>query len=144
MGLDMSLSAKRYMWYNEEELKNSIASHFDLPEGFEVKEVIVEAAYWRKANQIHDWFVRNCQSGVDDCGHYYVSREQIQFLIDLCKNVLQNKDQAETILPTASGFFFGNTEYNEWYFNDIEDTITKLERVLTLDDMWDFEYHSSW
>ena len=29
--------------------------------------VRTEAGYWRKANQIHGWFVNKCQDGVDDC-----------------------------------------------------------------------------
>ena len=27
-----------------------------------------EVGYWRKANAIHGWFVRNVQNGKDDCG----------------------------------------------------------------------------
>ena len=30
--------------------------------------VDVTCAYWRKANQIHAWFVDNVQQGNDDCG----------------------------------------------------------------------------
>ena len=30
--------------------------------------VEVTCAYWRKANQIHNWFVTNIQGGNDNCG----------------------------------------------------------------------------
>src|SRR4051812_7040675 len=43
--------------------------------------VVSQAGYWRKANQIHSWFVNNVQNGTDDCGTYYVSQEQLQQLL---------------------------------------------------------------
>lgn len=51
---------------------------------------VVEAvAYWRKANQIHRWFVENVQGGDDDCREYYVSREQLKELLTTVRTVLQ-------------------------------------------------------
>ena len=50
-------------------------------------------------------------------------------------------------LPTQSGFFFGGTEYDEWYFQGLKDTITIIERCEKLveeNDSWDFAYQSSW
>ena len=32
--------------------------------------------YWRKANQIHKWFVDNVQGGIDDCRPYPVSQSR--------------------------------------------------------------------
>ena len=43
---------------------------------------------WRKANQIHSWFVKNVQGGVDDCEVYEVSREKIEELLEICNKVL--------------------------------------------------------
>ena len=43
--------------------------------------------YWRKANQIHKWFVDHCQDGIDDCREAYVSDEQLEELLNLCKKV---------------------------------------------------------
>jgi hypothetical protein len=60
----------------------------------EVKTIIVEAAYWRKANAIHGWFVDKVQEGVDDCGEYNVTLEQLQDLVALCKEILSNKEKA--------------------------------------------------
>ena len=48
--------------------------------GFDVSKVV---GYWRKANQIHDWFVRNVQSGEDNCRDYHVSREKLEELKNL-------------------------------------------------------------
>lgn len=145
MGLDMYLSAKRYMWYNEMSLSDQCGAPLDLPAGMKVKEVAVEAAYWRKANQIHLWFVNNVQDGNDDCGTYDVERDQLLELIGLCKQIQADEKLAEELLPTRSGFFFGMTEYGEYYMHDINSTVIQLERALTLDErQWSFEYHASW
>jgi hypothetical protein len=105
----------------------------------------VQVAYWRKANQIHKWFVDHVQNGKDDCGDYYVSREQLQLLLDTCKIVLIDREEASQLLPVQEGFFFGSYEYNEYYFSDIQDTIEQLEKVLTeYPEEWSFKYQSSW
>ena len=108
-----------------------------------VKYIIEEAGYWRKANAIHKWFVDNVQGGVDDCRDAYVSSEDLQKLLTLCRQVEADNSLAESLLPSASGFFFGGTEYDEWYFKDISNTITILEEALA-DKNADYYYSSSW
>ena len=49
-------------------------------------------AYWRKANQIHNWFVTNVQNGNDDCGTYFISKEHFEELYNECKQVMENKN----------------------------------------------------
>ena len=49
-----------------------------------------EVAYWRKANQIHKWFVDNIQNGEDDCGSYEVSKKQLEELLGICEEI-ENK-----------------------------------------------------
>jgi len=56
------------------------------------KEVSLEAMYWRKANAIHGWFVENCQDGEDNCQEYWVSREKLINLKDLCQDILEHPD----------------------------------------------------
>lgn len=46
-----------------------------------------EVAYWRKANAIHKWFVDNIQDGIDDCGNYEVTKEDLEELLHVCKLV---------------------------------------------------------
>jgi len=151
MGLDMYLSKKIYLGANYEH--NNVKGKIELTQGKDNKPVIINpnkvtyiieaAAYWRKANQIHRWFVEKVQDGTDDCGYYYVEQAQLKELISDCKKVLENKDKAAELMPSANGFFFGGTDYDEWYFKDIEDTIKQLEEALT-DESAEFEYHSSW
>lgn len=51
---------------------------------------------------------------------------------------------AQDLLPTGDGFFFGGTDYDDWYATYLQDTINIVEKALKLSDDWTFEYHSSW
>ena len=152
MGLDMYLYKRTYIlsgeWIKEErrqEVSVSMGGNPDpkiKPE--RVKYVIEEVGYWRKANAIHKWFVDNVQNGEDDCRSYIVEREKLEELFKLCDMVLDDKDKAAELLPCQSGFFFGGTDYDEWYFKDIESTIKIMEDCLSDDEADEFEYRSSW
>ncbi|MGV3489503.1 MAG: hypothetical protein ACO1OC_13105, partial [Tuberibacillus sp.] len=70
--------------------------------------LITEVAYWRKANQIHGWFVRNVQDGKDDCGSYEVTRSHLTDLCRACASILNGTADPREALPTQPGFFFGS------------------------------------
>ncbi len=146
MGLDMYLTAKRYIWFTEEAVSNAVAELFPELKDRKVKQVEAEAAYWRKANAIHKWFVEKVQEGMDDCGNYYVSREQLAELRDTCRRVLDFRHLAVDQLPPTEGFFFGGTDIDEWYWQNLEDTVKMIDSILAdfPEDKWEFEYHSSW
>lgn len=57
--------------------------------------------------------------------------------------VVTNPEELAKLLPSASGFFFGSTDYDQWYLEDVKQTIEMLEPYLECDTA-DFEYHSSW
>ena len=101
--------------------------------------------YWRKANQIHNWMVKNVQNNNDDCGLYEVSLEQI---LDLHKEITFARATKDTSkLPPISGFFFGSTEIDHWYWEDLADTQKYLEEMLDLyedNPQTKFYYNSSW
>lgn len=52
-----------------------------------ISDVEEEVMYWRKANQIHSWFVDNVQGGHDDCKSYYVGWEELRRLLSVCQKV---------------------------------------------------------
>lgn len=113
--------------------------------------VDINAIYWRKSNQIHAWFVDNCQGGVDDCAPYPVHPEQLALLRSHCQEILDAKftdDNKTELLPTRPGFFFGGTEYDEWYYQDLEVTVAEIDRVLSLaastPGVVHLSYRSSW
>jgi hypothetical protein len=175
MGLDMYLEAREYVskWdYSEgEREKTNKYSHIAslAPEGFDKYsdfggiQVTYPIGYWRKANAIHGWFVDNVQNGVDDCGSYHVSREDLIKLRDACVKVVQAhsfvtvgesanvEDVAEEVgLLPRSGFFFGSYEIDEWYIDDLNLTCNIINNALTLypqgEGDWNisFHYSSSW
>lgn len=165
MGLDMYLW--RYVnmpWDKSKMLLDITAEFIDEERGcrlpIRVNKVVAikeEAMYWRKANHIHKWFVDNVQGGQDDCKPYWVSREALVTLLDICKEALaieknvlteEDKEKLEELLPRERGFFFGGYEYDEWYFSDIRDTKDKLEELLKQDEncsiFVSYEYEASW
>jgi hypothetical protein len=139
----MYLNAKRFLWHNEDELANKISQEFPELDGARVKEIRAEVMYWRKSNAIHKWFVDNVQEGEDDCGYYEVSREQLGELLQTIIMVLEERDAS--YLPPQAGFFFGSTDVDNWYWEDLKQTQERLEKLLAQEmPEWWFEYHSSW
>ncbi len=115
-----------------------------------ISSIVEEAAYWRKANQIHRWFVENVQEGVDDCREYYVSFEQLEKLVTICETVLAAKNDtlSASLLPPQQGFFFGSYEFDDWYYENVSNTIDQLKECIinaTVDNgSKDYYYSSSW
>lgn len=62
------------------------------------------------------------------------------------RTVVKDTSAAETILPAQSGFFFGDTSYDEWYISKLEYTIEIILDVLknTNFDTEVIVYSSSW
>ena len=155
MGLDMYLTAKKYLWSDaDKELSAKINEAIGVEPDFEkrfngsslvAKEISLDAMYWRKANAIHGWFVNVVQDGEDNCKEYEVDREQLETLRDLCKDILEHPDdERETDLEPTEGFFFGSYKKDEWYYQDLKDTVEGLDKVLALPDEYSFSYQSSW
>lgn len=139
--------------------------------------IVEEAGYWRKANAIHKWFIRNSD---EDSRTIDVGGEDLQELLDTVNKVIAGsklidgkvhngttwtKEQgevknfedgkiiedstlAEELLPTTSGFFFGGTDYDQYYIADLEHTKEVLEEALKgcgVDGYYpEFEYNASW
>jgi hypothetical protein len=153
MGLDQYLSKKIYVGakWEHRNVKAEVKIEAD---GKEMKVnpkrityIIEEVGYWRKANQIHKWFVENVQGGKDDCEEYYVGIEGLKELLEACRQVKDNWETGKELLPTQEGFFFGSTEYDEYYKQDIEDTIEIIEGILKEEEegaRGDYYYSSSW
>lgn len=135
-----------------------------------------ELMYWRKSNQIHNWFVQNCQGGVDDCGRYAITVADLMKLKELCEKVLTmteiKQEERPTYpngwfsepvyvmqdvrlltdegmkfafehLPTRSGFFFGDTDYDDWYVLQLKDTVEQINAAIdTLNCEYGFALNS--
>ena len=172
MGLDMYLT-KGYYVKNWDHMTDDEKHQITILKGGKpssipvekISSIVTEEIRWRKANAIHRWFVEKVQEGKDDCGDYYVSREQLQELLADVSKVLEiaqkprhevmarlsGKDiapeaveEASKILPTSEGFFFGSNSYDEYYLDDLQFTKDELTKVLAINDNGSFHYGSSW
>ena len=63
--------------------------------------------------------------------------------MDELKLVLKDKNNAKKLLPTTSGFFFGGTDYDEYYFDECKRTVKLFEDLLK-EKGGDYYYSSSW
>lgn len=98
-----------------------------------VGEESTEVAYWRKCNQIHNWFIEHCAGGDHsiNCEDIEVNLEQLAGLRQTCQEVIDDPSKAAELLPTRSGFFFGSTGYDEWYINGLKETVGIIDRILS-------------
>jgi hypothetical protein len=168
MGLDMYLYAEHYVkkWDHNPPSQQFTTTLVDgngklrtdiNPE--RVKYVTEEVGYWRKANQIHMWFVNECQKGIDECQRTYVQPEKLIELRDICKRLLEShskEDALDELPPAEGGFFFGTygPDYvdDEYYWQDLQDTLDILSKLNLGDDPdlsseWyapEYYYQSSW
>ena len=167
MGLDMYLSAKHYVprWDYADTKRTERPEFAEAVKGLgDMAKYLGDSAlglettftvmYWRKANAIHNWFVQNVQDGDDNCAEHYVPVEQLKELRDLCDKLISyNFEPAivQEFLPPTAGFFFGSTEVDEWYKEDIIRTRDRLTEVIAMADedaangkYVTFSYRSSW
>lgn len=161
MGLDMYLEARTFISGYSHETDETKALFNQITEAVGMQDmqderfvtVNVNVAYWRKANHIHNWFVNNVQDGEDDCKSYWVSREKLMELEEVCRRVVANgtSEYAQEHLPTSTGFFFGTDEYDEYYYESTDWTAKRLaELLIEIDKMKDngkridFYYQASW
>lgn len=172
MGLDMFLNRKRDLNWEEiqglqdkfPETKNPI---------YGIKE---EIAYWRKANQIHNFFMKKDVNGEDRQAD--VDINDIKELLKICKRlkrelrltkgkihtgtrftkdgkkeiyeegeIIANPKLAEELLPTRAGFFFGDTDYDSYYYEQICEAIPILQKIVDEHNKYNnvsYEYIASW
>lgn len=150
MGLDMYLYKKTYVKNWEHMSKTELHEISVKRNGIErtdikterISDITEQVGYWRKFNALHKWFVDNCQDGEDKCQESYVSMEKLKELLNVLKEVENAPVLAGNILPTSQGFFFGGSNYDEYYYNDVKETITLLTELLK--EEGNYYYHASW
>ncbi len=153
MGLDMYLSKKSYVKQWSFQKKNhEVDVKYDGEDRLDIKperisEIVEEIMYWRKANHIHGWFVKNIQGGIDECQESSVELGDLIELRDLCKKVLETKNTE--LLPITAGFFFGRKEVDDVEWEDTKATVEAIEGILAEKrpdgaTAPDFYYQASW
>jgi len=95
-----------------------------------------EDAYFRKVNFIYRYFQPKLE---DECA--FVTKADLEDIIERCDKILEGVDirkeipyekieLAQELLPTQSGFFFGSTDYDKWYFSDVKDARRQMKKLL--------------
>lgn len=59
-----------------------------------------------------------------------INKQQVEDLVNICKQVLKEKSKAKTLLPNIEGFFFGSTEYDEMYFDNVKLVLQRFQYLL--------------
>lgn len=163
MGLDQYLYVRQYVSgydFQKESSSPEMAADYekfqqivkDLDSGYPVAEdsphayVELCTMYWRKANAIHGWIIRNCADGVDNCEPVTMSKDDIIKLQDLAAKAIEGDKEAQEELSPTEGFFFGSTDRDEWYYLDLKSTRDGLAQVLTVAAKRpvSFTYWASW
>jgi hypothetical protein len=130
----------------------------------------IRCGYWRKANAIHAWFIRNQRQ--DDRQPVDACIDDLKALRVVCSRILEADNDSEQIelalhlLPPRAGHFFGPTNLLDpdnwsWYLETLRRTIRIVDKAIALDH-WvnrrndsleitsgdrydvDFEYRASW
>lgn len=103
--------------------------------------------YFRKVNFLVKYF-SDLGFDVENQTPFYINKDQVTELRDRCQRVLDDHSLAEDLLPTMGGFFFGSTDYDEYYFEDVEEVLKYCEESLLpmFDELDDREsiYFSTW
>lgn len=86
--------------------------------------------YYRKVNFLFAYF-ENKGKMVDQY-YAFVDREDIEDIIDKCERIKKDHSLAPSLLPTQAGFFFGSTDYDEYYFKDVENCLNQCKKYRKL------------
>jgi hypothetical protein len=156
MGLDIYFhKTKRTEW---ERFQNEMTAYENLPKDeqtdgsnpsrdFGPKQI----GYFRKVNFLMSFFNYD-----GNCEYKEIGRERLQALRDACAEIAKmkpvryevtqyayggtdkvkvysdaDKKRCAELLPTQSGFFFGNTDYDQSYFYDVKEVFIWVDGVLS-------------
>lgn len=152
MGLDMYLDCVT-MFYDtsNEDARDAAVMPVNIKND-RVKSITESMIYWRKANQIHRWFVNNVQNGEDNCGTYLVNRDDISSLLAAVTVVLDAKDKSLDLGIERANSLLPPVEVGERYWSVLDRTKKELEDLLAEMDLTDpkgnfyqhYTYSSSW
>lgn len=96
-----------------------------------------DSYYMRKHNHIQQWIEDNV-GFPENCENTYMTLEELQNLVRDLKAVAKayntslekGEKVAKEKMPTSTGFFFGDTQYDDYYLNKIKHDIENLEAML--------------
>lgn len=125
LGIEDRLHIEEHLYTNE---KNEVVKYVTAE-----RKDTSDVMYFRKHNWLLPFF-----GYVENCTNKVISKDDVELFISAAEKVLEKKDveTAKELIPTESGFFFGNTEYDEWYFKGIEKDLEEFRNCFANMD-WD-------
>ncbi len=113
----------------QEEIQKEITDWYESQPKMD-KYGITDIGYFRKVNFLMSFFKYE-----GNCEYKEIAKSELEDLVERCNAVLttpkkNRQEKAEDLLPTQSGFFYGSTDYNEWYYKDVEEVRDWASEVL--------------
>lgn len=111
-------------------------------------ESIVEAREYsfRKVNALQGYFEDNFEE-IQNGEEFYFDEEHILKLKKVTDWILKNKDDKDYIskyLPPADGFFYGSSDVDEWYFQDVEHINKVMREIMSTPNRVSYKYWAWW
>ena len=102
----------------------------------QLEELLDRAKKVKAASKLIDGEVNN--------GYHFVDGKEVP-IVEKGK-IIEDASVADELLPTERGFFFGSTDYDQWYLENIEDTIEQIAKILETTDFNNeyVFYQASW
>jgi len=86
-----------------------------------------EVAYFRKFNALLKWVDTHVKK-VENLKDVILGKDDLQNLLNTLDAL--NEKNSHELFPTAQGFFFGSLEYDEWYWQDVGELKTIIQKLL--------------
>lgn len=77
-----------------------------------------KVGYFRKDNAFLHWVDTHVKE-VENCVDITISKEQLKALQNTLLTL--TKENCAENFPTQNGFFYGSTDYDEWYWDGVEE-----------------------
>ena len=113
---------------------------------------VIKEYNYRKFNALHGLMLRlgyeheffDAWDEVDNA--LLLGKDEIEEITDILSAVLFDKTQAEYILPREKGFFFGSYEYDDYYFQCVEQALADFKEIQEkyTSDRFEILYDASW
>lgn len=87
-----------------------------------------KVGYFRKFNALFSWIHRHVEA-IENCEYILVSKDHFTQLQSTLNEL--NTANCSIHFPTQFGFFFGSTEYDEWYWQDISELKIFVDKILS-------------
>lgn len=109
----------------------------------EIDSIVLLKAQWKNFTAVHNWIIEECEGTSRDTVSVYISNIKLKELLDICREIFEDKTTAINLLPSESGpDFISEDSLDKYYMDDIEYTITILEG-LDLEN-GKYKYEATW